>query len=64
MKARIIEIYGPSNEYFTTCHADYIDDFEDCAVYMAETTITPSPEILIKVSILEQCILLIKYRCI
>uniref|UniRef100_A0A1B6CF95 Uncharacterized protein n=2 Tax=Clastoptera arizonana TaxID=38151 RepID=A0A1B6CF95_9HEMI len=47
-EARVIELYGPNDEYISTCHAEYMDDFEDCAVYFVETMITPSSEINIK----------------
>lgn len=49
-QARIVELFGSCGEYLVTLTAEYIDDFEDCAVYMADCNVKPSRELLIKVS--------------
>ncbi|RZF48362.1 hypothetical protein LSTR_LSTR007529 [Laodelphax striatellus] len=47
-EARIIECFGELGEYCCTVHADYMDDFEGCAVYSASSELPLSSEITLK----------------
>lgn len=40
-EANVLEFFKQSGEYQTTIFADFIDEFEDTSVYLAETAIQP-----------------------
>ncbi|XP_022187842.2 uncharacterized protein LOC111046570 [Nilaparvata lugens] len=47
-EARIIECFGELGEYCCTVHAEYMDDFEGCAVYSASSELPLSSEVTLK----------------
>ncbi|KAG8264458.1 hypothetical protein J6590_011749 [Homalodisca vitripennis] len=52
-EAKIIELFGSCGEYLSTSVGEYVDDFEDCSVYLSTFSVKPpSREITYKARLL------------